>query len=62
MLTQSIERDRSLKCGAVAASMASSLAAGRLNKDRSLSPSVALNFRDLTMDRYKQHLEGTKIY
>ena len=38
--------------------MASSFAASRLKRDRSLSPNVALNFRDLTMDRYNKHMEG----
>ena len=56
--SHSIERDLSPVSGALAASMASSLAADRINKDRSLSPNVAPNYRNLTMDRYKQHIEG----
>lgn len=33
-------------------------AADRVMKDKSMPPSVALNLRDLTMDRYQKHMEG----
>nr|XP_026692823.1 uncharacterized protein LOC100175371 isoform X2 [Ciona intestinalis] len=52
------DRARSPVTDAMAASTASSLAASRLTKDRSISPSAALNIRDLTMERYNQHMDG----
>jgi len=52
-------RSRSPVQDAIAASQASCHAATRLNKDhRSLSPSAILNIRDLTMERYKNHMRA----
>lgn len=59
--SKSLERGRSPVSDALAASNASSLAGSRLAKDRSLSPSAALNIRDLTMDRYQQHMNGEQL-
>jgi len=54
---ESAERSKSPISDAIAASTASSHAAIRLSKDKkTLSPSAALNLRDLTMERYKTHL------
>jgi len=57
---ESAERSKSPISDAIAASTASSHAAIRLSKDKkTLSPSAALNLRDLTMERYKTHLTNS---
>lgn len=56
-----VERGRSPVSDAMAAASASSFAADRLCRDRSLSPSAAINVRDLTMERYNKHFEGNCI-
>ncbi|CAK8672077.1 unnamed protein product [Clavelina lepadiformis] len=56
--SHSLERGRSPVSDAMAAGTASSLGAVRIVKERSLSPTAALNLRDLTMERYHQHMEG----
>lgn len=46
---------------ALAAVTATMQAADRVMKDKSISSSVALNLRDLTMDRYQKHMEGNAL-
>jgi len=58
-VSKSRSRSRSPVADAIAASTASAHAASRLNRDhRSLSPNAILNIRDLTMERYKNHMRA----
>lgn len=51
---------RSATSDALAACTAAGMAAERVENGR-MSPSLALNFKDLTMDRYKHHMDGIFI-
>ncbi|XP_039258304.2 uncharacterized protein LOC120334857 isoform X1 [Styela clava] len=50
--------ERTAAGDALAAVTATMHAAERVMRDKNMSPSVALNLRDLTMDRYQKHMEG----
>lgn len=53
-----VECKRTAAGDALAAVTATTHAVDRMVGDRTMSPSVALNLRDLTMDRYQKHMEG----